>query len=94
MTKTYHISMVHVSIKYHSIVFMYKDCFVHCIKNKFKCSLIVKHVTPQKVINIKRGLRVYSHWLRMRILVSNARVRLEDPRERTRAIILDMENIT
>ncbi|KAF5773501.1 hypothetical protein HanXRQr2_Chr13g0589271 [Helianthus annuus] len=36
MTKTYHISMVHVSIKYHNIVFMYKDCFVHCIKNKFK----------------------------------------------------------
>ena len=60
MTKTYHISMVHVSIKYHNIVFMYKDCFVHCIKNKFKCSLIVKHVTPQKVVNIKRGLRVYS----------------------------------
>ncbi|MFS7900842.1 hypothetical protein Hanom_Chr00s145107g01820101 [Helianthus anomalus] len=55
MTKTYHISMVHVSIKYHSIVFMYKDCFVHCIKNKFKCSLIVKHVIPQKVVNIKRG---------------------------------------
>ena len=56
MTKTYHISMVHVSIKYHNIVFMYKDCFVHCIKNKFKCSLIVKHVTPQKVVNIKKGV--------------------------------------
>ncbi|KAJ0477032.1 hypothetical protein HanHA300_Chr13g0483861 [Helianthus annuus] len=65
MTKTYHISMVHVSIKYHNIVFLYKDCFVHCIKNKFKCSLIVKHVTPQKVVNIKRGLRVYSQNLHM-----------------------------
>ncbi|MFS7937920.1 hypothetical protein Hanom_Chr05g00433431 [Helianthus anomalus] len=61
MTKTYHISMVHVSIKYHSIVFMYKDCFVHCIKNKFKCSLIVKHVTPQKVVNIKKGEYEYTH---------------------------------
>ncbi|MFS8009504.1 hypothetical protein Hanom_Chr14g01285561 [Helianthus anomalus] len=70
MTKTYHISMVHVSIKYHSIVFMYKDCFVHCIKNKFKCRLIVKHVTSQKVVNIKRGLRVYSRWLQAFLLES------------------------
>ncbi|MFS8005859.1 hypothetical protein Hanom_Chr13g01242351 [Helianthus anomalus] len=68
MTKTYRISMVHVSIKYHSIVFMYKDFFVHCLKNKFKCSLIVKHVTPQKVVNIKRGLRVYSRWLQAFLL--------------------------
>ncbi|MFS7918256.1 hypothetical protein Hanom_Chr03g00198811 [Helianthus anomalus] len=71
MTKTYHISMVHVSIKYHSIVFMYKDCFVHCIKNKFKCSLIVKHVTSQKVVNIKKGEYEYTHKIAYAFRLSN-----------------------
>ncbi|MFS7997948.1 hypothetical protein Hanom_Chr12g01147981 [Helianthus anomalus] len=60
MTKTYHISMVHVSIKYHIIVFMYKDCFVHCIKNKFKCSFNSKTCYTPKSGKHKKGLRVYS----------------------------------
>ncbi|MFS7899423.1 hypothetical protein Hanom_Chr00s057518g01783581 [Helianthus anomalus] len=83
MTKTYHISMVHVSIKYHSIVFMYKDCFVHCIKNKFKCSLIVKHVTPQKVVNIKRGNTSILTLVAYKNSSNNALVKMEESKKVT-----------